>query len=157
MKTERNCHELLTIFAKTVDAMFLGVCAVIFLWFLNRKKGNNSFSALKFKKVQSTERKEIEFGEQTNIWSKSSRSENKLECLRPHLKPERPKIETLSQFTQTDFDIKWKAVWVGDDSLNDVIENHHRTELVIDLKTGEATRKEGVFRQQCTHIIAPLK
>lgn len=160
MKTEKDCHELLGLFASVIDSMFLGVCAVGILWLLSRKRESLSLFKVKFKKSTLAIEEKLEVQEkksQTCETSEVFQSKNRTDQNLFVNKAEGPEIEKKNSSTQTDCDFKWTAVWVSDDSSDEIINDRHRSEVFIDFATGEVSRKEEVFRSHYTHIIAPLK
>ena len=59
-------------------------------------------------------------------------------------------------WSNTNLNGNWKAVWVGDEELS-AFSNRHRTELSLNLSTGEVIRKYEILRQRnTTHVIATL-
>ena len=55
-----------------------------------------------------------------------------------------------------DLNCNWKAVWVGDNKKENIFSNRHRTELTLNLDTGEVIRKHEILRHRATHVIATL-
>ena len=161
MRTEKDCHELLIIFARIVDTAVIGICIVAALWLLRKKQKFSLLPALNFSKTVLAE-KEVKTKEKVIVdekclpkCSKANIDQKKSAKKKSHSKP----VALSNKSTQTchEYSTIWKAVWVAEDgSSEDISTQRHKSEFFINFQTGQISRKEEVFHKRQTHIIASL-
>ena len=158
MRTEKDCHELLTLFAKAIDTMVVGICILALVWFYSRRQTATVLPVLKINKGVNTKRflqedkkyrpaKSLKFAEDVPATNLTGKTKNQAKAL-----------DTVDKTTQTgEENMIWRGIWVGDDTQADSpVTDKHRTEVFLDFSTGEVKRTEQVYRAQHTHVIAPL-